>query len=187
MSMKAIFKKIGEAKVRGSGQYFVPGDYVAILEKMFFLEGQDGDYFIAEHRIETSKKTEANDPSPAGSKRTFMTTLNNAKAKGADRANAKEYICILVGADPETIDEKSWEELLAELFNEDGSEKTSMRGKRIRIEAWDKLKKEAKGKENPVKTDYFTRHTFTHVEETDEQVAATAKSMGPAPAAEPAK
>jgi hypothetical protein len=141
-------------------------------KELKFHDGHGGQMFIAKHRIDASKKTEDKDPLPAGGEVDFVVNLSNQKAQGSQYSNVKRYILALLGYEEDDVTNEDFSATMEELLGEEGVKAQPMRGKKINTEAWNKLKKSSKDKAVHSASDYFTNHRWTHVPQTNEEIAA---------------
>lgn len=100
-----MFKGVGSASVSQTGVYFIPGNYVVTIKKVFTMRSRKkDDLFIVEAVIDQSNVPER----PHGSKASWVVNFKNDAALG----NIKGFIAAVNGIDPS--DEKAVNEQVDE-------------------------------------------------------------------------
>lgn len=169
--MNSFFEKIAKSQASGSGKNFIPGCYDELqLKKMFLHEGHSGTMFIVNFKVLASSENSDGKPHAAGSNVDFIVNLSNVKAQGAQFSNVKRFVLALLGFEEDEVTQDDFVKSLHELVGPEGTKAQMMRGARIKCEVWTKPQKN-----DPNKS--FTNHRWTHIAQTEADIAAGRKSL----------
>jgi hypothetical protein len=178
MSVASYFDGAEKAKMN-RGQYFKDeGRFLLTLKRMFFNDGHNGKFFIAEFEVNSSNQPNdafGKQPDPPGSTRSWTAPLTGERARYT-QAEAKNLVFALTGRDPQDYREPAENpDLHAEATNiikaaidpefakKNNIDPTLLVGQQVQLET---TKKTTRPKPGQTQGGTFTMHTWYPV--TDE-------------------